>query len=411
MGSSPSTVSGGSLQVQTQSSDVASKSGKPFTELDESLRPATPVAKKRPGRFVVATAEHDALLRALLRDNPMPGSIEISLEREPNYFAGAAIDGAECTTIVSLENGRAICAGAANIRVRYINGEAMRVGYLGSLRLDNTHRGRSSILLRAYQFFRDLHRTHADPPRIYLSSILSKNLPAIRFLERNLPEMPTYTRVTELIALMIRPKRRGPSLPTGTGIRIATNDDLPAIAAFLNQQNQVYQFAPFWTPEGLGSCVGLTPADFQLMHDAGGNLLACGAIWDQRPFRQNVIRGYSPRMRKLRPLFNVAARLLRRSPIHDVGHVIPLAFASHLAATTPASLVVLLQSLRRAAFERGIQFLTAGFDSRDPRLAAIRSQFRAREYPSRLYAVRWDDGQSLAQSLDERLLNPDVSLL
>jgi hypothetical protein len=148
-----------------------------------------------------------------------------------------------------------------------------------------------------------------------------------------------------------------------------------------------------------------------LLHDSAGSLLACGSIWDQRPFRQNVIRGYSPRLRKLRPLLNLGARLIGRPILPEIGHVIPLAFASHLAATTPASLLAMLQSLRRSAFDRKLQFLTTSFDARDPRLAAVRAQFRGREYPSNLYVVRWEDGNAVAESLDTRVLNPDVSLL
>lgn len=387
--------------------------GAPFPELDEAMRPrpAASRSRKRPGRFIVATAEHDELIRALLRNNPMPGPIHISLEREPNYFAGAKIDGTDSKTILSIENDHAICAGSASARVRFLNGAATRVGYLGGLRLDTSHRGRASILLRAYQYFRELHRAHSDPPRVYLSSILARNLPAIRFLERNLPEMPTYTRLGDLCAMMIRTRRRPAKLPPGTSVRIARTSDLPAIAEFLNQHNAQYQFAPFWTVEGIQSCTGLIPSDFHMLHDAAGTLIACGAIWDQRPVRQTVIRGYSPRLRRLRPIINFAARLLRRPGLQEVGHVIPLAFASHVAATTPQLCIPMLQSLRAAAFDRGIRFLNTSFDSRDPHLGLVRDHFHPREYPSRLYVVRWDDGDAIANALDNRLLNPDVALL
>ncbi len=341
----------------------------------------------------------------------MPGPIQISLEREPNYFAGAKIDGAESTTILSLENGRAVCTGSASIRMRFLNGSANRVGYLGGLRLDNSHRGHASILLRAYRFFRELHRAHSDPPVVYLSSILAKNLPAIRFLERNLPEMPTYTRLGDLVAVMIKARRHRATLPPGTTLRTGTIQDLGAIAAFLNAQNANYQFAPLWTEESLQSCTGLSVSDFHLIYDSDGALIACGALWDQRCVRQTVIRGYSPRLRRFRPIINLAARLLRRPGVQEIGHVIPLAFASHVAATSPELLTCVLQSLRSAAFDRGITFLNTSFDSRDPRLGTVRDQFRPAEYPSRIYVVRWNDGDAVASSLDSRLLNPDVSLL
>src|SRR5438093_4365727 len=86
-------------------------------------------------RFEVASRQHDATLRRLLRENPMPGRISVSLEREPSYFAAAAIEGPEHQTIVAIEGDRVICAGSISARQRFINGQPMRVGYLGGLRM------------------------------------------------------------------------------------------------------------------------------------------------------------------------------------------------------------------------------------------------------------------------------------
>ena len=96
---------------KTDPSTEIAHPGPPFPELAEAILRPSSSSRKRPGRFIVATAEHDPLIRVLLRDNPMPGPIRISLEREPNYFAGAKIDGQESTTILSIENGRAVSPG------------------------------------------------------------------------------------------------------------------------------------------------------------------------------------------------------------------------------------------------------------------------------------------------------------
>src|SRR5262245_60451602 len=39
-------------------------------------------------QFRVATTEDDAAIRRLLRDNPMPGEIALSFERESDFFLG-----------------------------------------------------------------------------------------------------------------------------------------------------------------------------------------------------------------------------------------------------------------------------------------------------------------------------------
>ena len=43
--------------------------------------------------FAPARPEDDAILRQLLRDNPMDGWVRLGLEREPGYQAGAPAEG------------------------------------------------------------------------------------------------------------------------------------------------------------------------------------------------------------------------------------------------------------------------------------------------------------------------------
>jgi hypothetical protein len=58
----------------------------------------------------LATPTDDAALRQLLRDNPMPGNISLSYEREPSYFLAARVDGPLSQTIISVMPKPANCA-------------------------------------------------------------------------------------------------------------------------------------------------------------------------------------------------------------------------------------------------------------------------------------------------------------
>jgi hypothetical protein len=87
--------------------------------------------------FALATLADDADIRLLLRENPMPGQITLTLEREPGYFADADLPGTEKQTIIANEGGRMVCVGNCAIRERFVNGKPRRVGYLGGLRLDS----------------------------------------------------------------------------------------------------------------------------------------------------------------------------------------------------------------------------------------------------------------------------------
>ena len=67
--------------------------------------------------FRLATQADNAALLRLLRDNPMPGSISLTFEREPDYFIAAGLDGSLSQTVVSIdeETGECQAMGARSV--------------------------------------------------------------------------------------------------------------------------------------------------------------------------------------------------------------------------------------------------------------------------------------------------------
>jgi hypothetical protein len=295
------------------------------------------------------------------------------------------------------------------------------VGSLGGLRLDAAARGRARIVRRGYDFFRRLHEQAGGPP-LYLTAIAEDNVPARRLLERGLPGMPTYHPVGRLVTLVIRrrldrdwTRRRvreeGLALAYGDGLLVGD------LIAFLDRALQRYQFAPAWSAADLvGSSGHPAPAVEHLRLLRSGNRVpvACAALWDQRAVKQTVVRGYAPWLRRLRPFVNGIAGLLRRPRLPAVGRALSHGYVSHVAAAPdrPEHVEWLVRLLFGPARSRGVDYLTFGFDDRDPRLPHLRRVFRPREFASRLYAVHWADGADAAAGLDpNRLLAPEVALL
>jgi hypothetical protein len=348
-------------------------------------------------RFSVATTEDDAEIRRLLRESPMAGRISLSLEREPNFFA----DGSETTTtILARVRRRVVCVGSCAIRPRYVNGIPRAVGYLGGLRLDGQFAGRFDIVRRGYRFFRQLQQQ--APADFYFTSIAADNQRARIFLERGLPGMPRYEFIGEFVTLVI------PTLSRGRSQRSTRNIDHPdsrnGLLRFLNECNSTYQFAPCWSPEELSS------SDFCVVR-TGQHLEACGTLWDQRQFKQIVVRGYSKSLATIRPIFNILSKLTRQPRLPNMGEVLSIAFASCVASKTDASPLGLIKQLAISARQRGIEMLTLGFAANDPRLAIIQGSFRSRKYRSRLYVAHWPGIGGTAGDLDGRVLAPEIALL
>ncbi len=369
------------------------------------------------GPFALATPADDAEIRRLLRENPMPGRIALTLEREPNYFADANWPGTIKQTILAKTDGRVVCVGSCVIRERFVNGQPRRVGYLGGLRLEAQAAGRFDILRRGYQFFRELQT--GAPADFYFTSIATDNLRARSFLERGLPGMPTYEFLGEFVTVLLPVKRRSPPRPFSDRppIRAGSENGAPDGSELLDGLNKLgrqHQFAACWSPQEFDALPALgLPMENFYSASISGRLRATAALWDQRTFKQTVIRRYAPWLAVTRPAVNLAACLLGTPRLPSVGATLAQAFVSPLAVEPDnvGDLIALVAELRVRAAGRGIELLTLGLAANDPRLAALRRPFRGREYRSRLYVVRWPRLGGAARELDGRCLGPEVALL
>lgn len=362
------------------------------------------VAPDRGVRFAVATASDEAAIRRLLRENPMRGAITLTFEREPDYFRGTNLAGAEDRTIVAFESERLICMGRCTTRECWVNGRPARTGYLGELRLDHTAQGRFDILRGGYRFFRA--QQSSAPADFYFTSLASDNARARQLLERRLPGLPRYAFLNELTTLLVAtagPHGTGPPLESATAAELME---------FFNTCGARHHFAAAWTAASFASLATHDlPLDAFGVIRRAGRIVAAGALWDQRAFRQTVIHRYTPALAAARPLLNALAPLLRTPRLPPPGRPLAHAFLSPLAIAPEAAALLpeMVGSFLARAAQRGLDYLTLALPSTDARLPELKRRFRCRTYASRLYRVTWP-GEAAAE-LDARPVLPDVSLL
>lgn len=367
---------------------------------DRRVSPAPPVA------VVPAGPGDDAAIRQLLRDSTLPGAITLGFEREPDYFRGTSLAGAEEHTLVARAGSGLLGLGRVVIRPCWVNGTVARVGYLGELRLARTARGEAALVRRGFAAFRDRLRT--NPPLLCFTSIAEDNVRARRLLERGLPGWPRYEFLTCFVTVVLPARRlRTPSHGIVAPAR------LEEVADFFLRECARDNLATAWTAEALRSLArhGLGAGDF-FAAEEGGGLVAAAGLWDQRGFRQTVIRSYAGWLGSLRPLLNLASRLGDWPTLPAPGSVLAQAFASPLVAAPDAvdRLPALLAALGDAAARRGLTHLTLGFPEGDARLTAVRRAYRSRTYVTRLYRVHWP-GADPGPALDSRPNVPDIALL
>jgi hypothetical protein len=361
---------------------------------------------------MIADARDDTDLRALLRDNPMPGWISLSLEREPSYFAGAGL-GAEHDAIVARDIATGAVEGMCALARRrvFINGAPSLVGYLGELRLARRMRGNAKLVRDGFQAVRTLLHEPARTP-FYLTAIVEDNPAARRLLTAGLLGFPTYRLLDSLNVMALRSARLRRRGRPGVTLAAATLADMGRLAEFLQRELMRFQAAPVWDAADLCALPSLTPEHF-ILAERNGDIAGCVALWDQRALRQTVVRGYARLLSLIRPLLNLAAPLAGLPTLPPVGAPIAHAFLSHLAVAQddPIVLGALIEAALDQARSRNIDVALVGLTDGHPLSAALKAAFRGRLYRAALYLVHWPDGLPAADGLDGRPAHVEVALM
>ncbi len=364
--------------------------------------------------YEAATAATEPQLRRLLRENPLSGEINVSLEREPNAFHAAKTSGDDFQLMLAIEEDaqRVVASGSRFELPLYINGEARNTGYFGELRTDGGLRQRRSLMLNSYRTMRRFHESGNVP--FYLTTIIADNTAARRLLEAKLGDMPAYQPIETMVTFTI-PAKAGARRREARLVEAGTGSQLAEVAALMAEHGRRYQFHPVWSEDTLRSadrCRGLAPGDFALCRD-GDELLGCLALWDQRAFKQAVIRGYSKRLGRVRPALNVVAPLLGRPRLPGPGAHLESAFLSHVAVEPDDgdTLVALIGHACRQALERGLDYVMLGFAERNPLAQVVRKHFPCHNYVGMIYIVYWEDGAEAVSQLDDRIPHPEVAIL
>jgi predicted N-acetyltransferase YhbS len=364
-------------------------------------------------QFELARSSDEPALRRLLRAAPFAGDIRVTLEREPCIDLANAIEGERTQILVARRAEGVVAMGARTLRTSFVNGTPTRVGYLGQLRVLPQYQGRAALLRRGYTALRALHGDGAAA--LYVTTIVADNRRARRVLEAGLPGLPTYRHVGDLWTLLLTPRRRRQRHAGGVTVAAATPSDVEEIARCLARYGARFQFAPCWTAADLCSAVrsrGLAPGDF-LVARRGPRIVGCAACWDQRGFKQVVVRAYCTRLRLARPLWNLLAPLRGSPRLPPVGTALAFGYLSHLAVDDddPRVFQALVDAGLRAAAGRGLEHLTLGLAERNPLAATALTRFRSRPYRSRAYLVYWSDGETAAGAVDARPMHLEAAIL
>jgi hypothetical protein len=358
-------------------------------------------------RFAITLAERgdDAELRALLRDNPMDGSMQVAFEREPDFFAACAIRGSFHQVGVGrdLESGRVVGLGTRSIAAAFLNGRAVPFGWLSDLRLAPAYRG-GTLVARGYRFLRQLHGD--GRAELYGTVIFHENQTALRTIAATRAGLPAYHDLGVMHCPGINLRRRKPAVVSDCDIVRGRRELLPEIVDCLNRNNARKQFAPVHDVQSFiqgNRWKNFQPSDF-FVALRNNHVVGVVGRWDQSAFKQTRVISYGKRLRWMVPAANALQTLLGAPAFPEPGQYVPLFYVSFIAVDEDDTGVfrALLRQVYNASVGSSFRYAMIGLHERDPLLPAI-NDYSLTPFAGRLFCVSFADGEAAFRNLDDRI--------
>lgn len=364
--------------------------------------------------FQLANENDEAELREILKNNPIDGEISIVFKRDPNYFYATQI-GNRFNQVMIVKNRRIdkiVGLGNRAIYPAYVNGKICHLGYLSNLRLDNNYRN-SLLLSRGYQYLKSLHQDKKTP--IYITTIIEDNKFANNLLTSQRAGLPIYHNfgIYHTIAISLsgkKIKKKG-----NFEIKKGSIERLDDIIDCIHRNGSQKQFYPFYTKEEFVSGNGIL-RDFKIedfyLALKKDKIIGVLAKWDQTNFKQTVVTSYKGKMKLVKPLYNLYARVFRYSPLPKPNSPLNYFYISFIAidSNNPQIFQELLQAVYNDTIGLRYPYFLVGLHSRDPLLKAVR-EYPHITYKSCLYIVYWEDGKEFFRGLDNRMPYSEISML
>jgi hypothetical protein len=326
-----------------------------------------------------ATDADNAALIELAAACPMVGDLAMRIDRAPDFFTLARLEGERWRVGVAESEGRVVGCVTGCERTAYVNGTPTRTGYAGDLKVHPAHRG--GFAADALQeFAREVGREYGGDDLPTLVTVLGGN----RSMERRAAGprgLPTLTRFATLDVHAIPFLPPPSSLVAGFSVRPARDEDLEEMSTLWRRIAPTRQLAPVLSAEGLRAWLhdapGLSVHDYLLACGPDGRIAGFVALWDQCAFKQLRVLGYSSRLALARRVLNALAPLTGMPRLPAAGEPLRSLAALHLCVPShePGALRALLRHALALHRSAGHLFLTLALDRRDPLRRALGGLF------------------------------------
>ena len=360
-----------------------------------------------------ATEGDNARLCELVRTIHMKGKLDVTQERDPDFFALGRMHLGPAETWVFLD-GEGSVEGCWSLCLRdaLLDGQKVKTGYLCDLRLTPKLRGGTILGEASIAFMRHARETYGV--ELFYNVVFDSNSVARGALtkrsEKRRP-VAVHTPMTpfEMTSVQITTPRRAPT----RRITRARASEVGELTDFLRRDHESrplgYVVDDALIEERFRTWPGFGPESFFLSRDASGAIDGCLAPWNTGPFKRTRVLGYHGEMRLVRAGYDLAARLRGFRKLPAPGECFDFSFLTHLTVKNddPAILKDLLLAAYAELYPSGQHFLSA-MVPRGSRLAEAFQGFQVNRTAMTLYSVA--DPDSPWSRRDLRTLRPGFEM-
>jgi hypothetical protein len=339
-----------------------------------------------------ATPGDNARLCELVRSIHMKGKLDVTQERDPDFFGLGRMHLGPFETWV-IEDGTGSIEGCAStfLRDALLDGARVKTGYMADLRFSPKLRGGrilGEISREVMRHVRDVHGAELLHDVVFDTNTVARAALAKRTAKRRAIAVHTPMTPFHMTSVQLTVRRPRP----GRTITRGRDGDLADLVEFLRhdhaQRTLGYVVDEALLRDRFRVWPGFSIESFFVSRDARGAIDGCLAPWDTAAFKRTRVLGYHAEMRLVRAAYDLTARLRGFRRLPEPGECFDFSYLTHLAVKDddPAVLRDLLLAAYGALLPTRQHFMSA-MVPRGSTMERAFAGFTRNRTPMTLYAV------------------------
>jgi len=245
----------------------------------------------------LATSADNQSLLILARSTPMESQLTVNVDRAPDYFCLANLQGRDAKVFVAEQDGVISGAIGCSLRDVLLFGQPECIAYIGGIKVAAAAR-KGLTGFRLMKAVADYLR--ATPIRMAIVITMENNTAMAPILAGRVG-MPPFHILNQFEVNYIRPVFR-PMVSKRYHIRPYRANDLESLAKLFAAFYRDYALSAEWTPARIAAMLTGQP-DFNseniLVAEKDGRLVAALTWWDQTGFKKTIVEQYGGRLKIL----------------------------------------------------------------------------------------------------------------